>query len=105
MSRRPPRSTRTDTLFPYTTLFLSSVRQRIRDRPTHASTRPEQRDPHHEPGRPKFMTFMQIALKNAFFSVAASRLDGLCPETAGSLVSNIATCMTGSLAENPRVGK
>src|SRR3546814_6339610 len=27
MRRRPPRSTRTDTLFPYTTLFRSSVRQ------------------------------------------------------------------------------
>src|SRR3546814_11353872 len=26
MIRRPPRSTRTDTLFPYTTLFRSSVR-------------------------------------------------------------------------------
>src|SRR3546814_2021046 len=26
MIRRPPRSTRTDTLFPYTTLFLSSPR-------------------------------------------------------------------------------
>src|SRR3546814_19837181 len=26
MSRRPPRSTRTDTLFPYTTLFRSHVR-------------------------------------------------------------------------------
>src|SRR3546814_9835903 len=25
MIRRPPRSTRTDTLFPYTTLFLSSI--------------------------------------------------------------------------------
>src|SRR3546814_10120698 len=32
MIRRPPRSTRTDTLFPYTTLFLSIVRQvRARD--------------------------------------------------------------------------
>src|SRR3546814_9724649 len=30
MIRRPPRSTRTDTLFPYTTLFRSGVR---RDRP------------------------------------------------------------------------
>src|SRR3546814_15607705 len=28
MIRRPPRSTRTDTLFPYTTLFRSVVRQR-----------------------------------------------------------------------------
>src|SRR3546814_9028811 len=27
MIRRPPRSTRTDTLFPYTTLFRSSVRR------------------------------------------------------------------------------
>src|SRR3546814_17895358 len=27
MIRRPPRSTRTDTLFPYTTLFRSVVRQ------------------------------------------------------------------------------
>src|SRR3546814_19955667 len=29
MIRRPPRSTRTDTLFPYTTLFRSEERQRI----------------------------------------------------------------------------
>src|SRR3546814_4352170 len=28
MIRRPPRSTRTDTLFPYTTLFRSAVRHR-----------------------------------------------------------------------------
>src|SRR3546814_6239545 len=28
MIRRPPRSTRTDTLFPYTTLFRSAVRDR-----------------------------------------------------------------------------
>src|SRR3546814_9826125 len=30
MIRRPPRSTRTDTLFPYTTLFRSGARQRRR---------------------------------------------------------------------------
>src|SRR3546814_17478853 len=29
MIRRPPRSTRTDTLFPYTTLFRSFVRDRV----------------------------------------------------------------------------
>src|SRR3546814_16104474 len=29
MIRRPPRSTRTDTLFPYTTLFRSPVRDRM----------------------------------------------------------------------------
>src|SRR3546814_14756651 len=31
MIRRPPRSTRTDTLFPYTTLFRSEVASRLRD--------------------------------------------------------------------------
>src|SRR3546814_15620859 len=29
MIRRPPRSTRTDTLFPYTTLFRSGVRAKV----------------------------------------------------------------------------
>src|SRR3546814_5360400 len=32
MIRRPPRSTRTDTLFPYTTLFRSEERQTLRHR-------------------------------------------------------------------------
>src|SRR3546814_16705387 len=32
MIRRPPRSTRTDTLFPYTTLFRSAAEARTRDR-------------------------------------------------------------------------
>src|SRR3546814_6998247 len=32
MIRRPPRSTRTDTLFPYTTLFRSRDRTAVRDR-------------------------------------------------------------------------
>src|SRR3546814_9272733 len=31
MIRRPPRSTRTDTLFPYTTLFRSDVGKAIQD--------------------------------------------------------------------------
>src|SRR3546814_5717731 len=32
MKRRPPRSTRTDTLFPYTTLFRSDLFPRLRER-------------------------------------------------------------------------
>src|SRR3546814_20633841 len=32
MIRRPPRSTRTDTLFPYTTLFRSDTARAIRER-------------------------------------------------------------------------
>src|SRR3546814_12867779 len=34
MIRRPPRSTRTDTLFPYTTLFRSGTRTVVMVRPT-----------------------------------------------------------------------
>src|SRR3546814_2064130 len=37
MLRRPPRSTRTDTLFPYTTLFRSPRRRRRRSRPGRAA--------------------------------------------------------------------
>src|SRR3546814_5128437 len=33
MMLRPPRSTRTDTLFPYTTLFRSPSRRRLRSNP------------------------------------------------------------------------
>src|SRR3546814_3039858 len=40
MIRRPPRSTRTDTLFPYTTLFRSSV-QRLPDGPLSPVCSPE----------------------------------------------------------------
>src|SRR3546814_20172281 len=37
MIRRPPRSTRTDTRFPYTTLFRSRAGQLDRDRPRAAT--------------------------------------------------------------------
>src|SRR3546814_11770336 len=52
MIRRPPRSTRTDTLFPYTTLFRSIVRvQRPKD-PLKASVPdPELRNAVVDPGR------------------------------------------------------
>src|SRR3546814_2897075 len=36
MIRRPPRSTRTDTLFPYTTLFRSEVARASESLPPHA---------------------------------------------------------------------
>src|SRR3546814_9033921 len=39
MIRRPPRSTRTDTLFPYTTLFRSATSARPDCRPPRASWR------------------------------------------------------------------
>src|SRR3546814_14133443 len=43
MLRRPPRSTRTDTLFPYTTRFRSNLRH---GRYLHEVERIEQADPH-----------------------------------------------------------
>src|SRR3546814_3750997 len=45
MIRRPPRSTRTDTLFPYTTLFRSTARDR-RDLP-HLLVAPRPERPRH----------------------------------------------------------
>src|SRR3546814_16534516 len=41
MIRRPPRSTRTDTLFPYTTLFRSVSRWGSSQPPTNAKAAPE----------------------------------------------------------------
>src|SRR3546814_12514780 len=58
MIRRPPRSTRTDTLFPYTTLVRSAVppRHRIPDHqdtpPPHAGTAPVRCTPANQPPRP-----------------------------------------------------
>src|SRR3546814_3583489 len=42
MIRRPPRSTRTDTLFPYTTLFRSNHRERVHEN--------EECEEHHDRG-------------------------------------------------------
>src|SRR3546814_8033646 len=39
MIRRPPRSTRTDTLFPYTTLFRSPTRSQLQPRPMRETSR------------------------------------------------------------------
>src|SRR3546814_8580667 len=44
MIRRPPRSTRTDTLFPYTTLFRSLHQQRADEQRTRRSNGSQQRE-------------------------------------------------------------
>src|SRR3546814_5145311 len=51
MIRRPPRSTRTDTLFPYTTLFRSIVNGRRRDRLRTRS--PDENPPRVQYARPR----------------------------------------------------
>src|SRR3546814_1550167 len=45
MIRRPPRSTRTDTLFPYTTLFRSRADARRSRKPRKARPQPRQKGP------------------------------------------------------------
>src|SRR3546814_6437885 len=61
MIRRPPRSTRTDTLFPYTTLFRSAERERLAAHLGHVGfedqvdTDLERREPEHR-GRPALKT-------------------------------------------------
>src|SRR3546814_4527792 len=47
MIRRPPRSTRTDTLFPYTTLFRSHDRYAHQDRRPHLQDRRPDRSEEH----------------------------------------------------------
>src|SRR3546814_7786986 len=56
MIRRPPRSTRTDTLFPYTTLFRSSPASRYRRTGTRHSESPPlwERAPAPSPGHSAF---------------------------------------------------
>src|SRR3546814_2907619 len=51
MIRRPPRSTRTDTLFPYTTLFRSRHETIIREKKLEAEAKLSYRSKHSEPVR------------------------------------------------------
>src|SRR3546814_9981738 len=53
MIRRPPRSTRTDTLFPYTTLFRSVARVHVADR-DHVARAEEGEEAAQPPARSRF---------------------------------------------------
>src|SRR3546814_2601657 len=61
MIRRPPRSTRTDTLFPYTTLFRSSPRPPA-EQPRPAPLRVGNIPPHGVPGMNKTTLLLPLAL-------------------------------------------
>src|SRR3546814_7723494 len=65
MIRRPPRSTRTDTLFPYTTLFRSIGARGVKDRAAHPV------DPAH-----------RLAVEPAGIGRDASRIGGIDPQKA-----------------------
>src|SRR3546814_1528971 len=81
MIRRPPRSTRTDTLFPYTTLFRSELAEVVREidadtklvKATIAATRFV--DAHHA-------TIAQNAEAAANYKAAFERCKAVCDATA-----------------------
>src|SRR3546814_5576682 len=67
MIRRPPRSTRTDTLFPYTTLFRSRTRCRnarqAGDEDRRGNLRLHQREPHHRDARQRCVSPVRAPAK------------------------------------------
>src|SRR3546814_4198756 len=75
MIRRPPRSTRTDTLFPYTTLFRSWRRKRrFRHRPCRQGRRSLRPPPHRQPKRKSPMPM--VAAKAARCALQPDREGG-----------------------------
>src|SRR3546814_18533086 len=66
MIRRPPRSTRTDTLFPYTTLFRSAKGAALLETPARPAQQiavgPDPPDPAHPPRRQRHRQRHRIAI-------------------------------------------
>src|SRR3546814_10908365 len=77
MIRRPPRSTRTDTLFPYTTLFRSKNKRKL----TSPLMFTPRYDPYKEIASEK-MTRMGTISVAASTRVTTKYLKGLIPETS-----------------------
>src|SRR3546814_17619145 len=73
MIRRPPRSTRTDTLFPYTTLFRSVV---------HPAGKIGDQGPELAQGLQQRLTFRGIAVIDA-----SQRIDALSPIRFGEILA------------------
>src|SRR3546814_5957295 len=73
MIRRPPRSTRTDTLFPYTTLFRSRelVEQRLDDRRLAGAARAGQQ---HVVGRLSRHELLRVLHERGFLALDAKQL-------------------------------
>src|SRR3546814_10688774 len=73
MIRRPPRSTRTDTLFPYTTLFRSPSRQSVQE------WRPRSQNPllSREPCRPVLCPPRQSSMRRCRSEEHTSELQSL----------------------------
>src|SRR3546814_7700037 len=82
MIRRPPRSTRTDTLFPYTTLF----RSKLPDQPL-----PKAR---HRTKQPNSLSFDVRAALYQVLGMDLTQIHGLGPSLALKLISECGTDMS-----------
>src|SRR3546814_12390409 len=69
MLRRPPRSTRTDTLFPYTTLFLSDLRHKFPGAPAGAADVIKRR------AKPAVRLDHKRRKRHGFFAIAGDEQD------------------------------
>src|SRR3546814_1588385 len=81
MIRRTPRSTRTDTLFPYTTLFRSPTMARPTGPPGHTDVRPADRKGREEFGRQASRGRRHAeGLQSRRLHIGRARLHRLAPE-------------------------
>src|SRR3546814_14468441 len=105
MIRRPPRSTRTDTLFPYTTLFRSGLRIQIIDqegRSMFASGSAEM-----YPHMQRLLALVVDAVKTLDNPIAIKGHTDSTPYASGKDYSNweLSTDRANSRSEERRVGK
>src|SRR3546814_16058681 len=88
MIRRPPRSTRTDTLFPYTTLFRSPaggggvVPPKAASTAALASTMPAPQPPEHAPGSGRAVLLRMLSTCAGVLADAAM-ISAATPATCG----------------------
>src|SRR3546814_14068999 len=75
MIRRPPRSTRTDTLFPYTTLFQSEETDGIEMRVVEQLIGCAQRRGRNAEFAQQIQPFLRRALEEGFGELAVDRID------------------------------
>src|SRR3546814_10343801 len=74
MIRRPPRSTRTDTLFPYTTLFRSWPDKKISSQVHFRLSKPRR------PGKP-----LRLTVGNTRFGLVSEGAEAWAPEAAADI--------------------
>src|SRR3546814_13200688 len=99
MIRRPPRSTRTDTLFPYTTLFRSTLASSRINRVTNLSV--FESCISDKSGTESF----SIAEDSAYSSLIDTRRKGVFETVSVQTISIEDFCSQNSRSEERRVGK